>query len=461
MKRMKTTQKNRVPQAAGPQGRGVVEIFQVVDASEVKRFDGLLEQEHYLGASAPVGDFLRQVAVVNGAWVALLSWGPAAYHLKDRDQRIGWTPRQRKERLKLVAQNRRFLLLGKKGEHPNLASQVLGASVRVLAEHWQARFGYRPLVAETFSDPESFEGTCYKAAGWEAVGKSAGYGRHRVDFLVRHGRPKKLWLRELTRGGLDMLGSPQLPEACRPGQTPGHGALPVVEGQLLGLHETLRHVSDPRGKSSHYRIGSILSIVAMALMNAERDLAAIVRFGQSLSQRQRALLRLPVKRGRFRSVPSYSVYREVLTRLDLDAFAQTLSGWLHQRQGSLPGALALDGKMIRTQVGVLTLAAHDSGEAVAMAPMGRKNGPQSDAELKVAQRLIENGPDLEGRMITADALHCQKDTARLIGERGGEYLLQIKENQPKLLAWAKRATAASPLLSCRQKADTDESKSAR
>lgn len=80
---------------------------------------------------------------------------------------------QRLERLKLVVQNRRFLLLRAKGQSPNLASQVMGAVLRALPEQWQERFGYRPLLAESFTDPEAYEGTCYKASNWEAVGWSA------------------------------------------------------------------------------------------------------------------------------------------------------------------------------------------------------------------------------------------------------------------------------------------------
>jgi hypothetical protein len=431
------------------QQSSAVQIRVVVEPGEVKRFDKLLEENHYLGDARAVGDYLRQVALVNGQWVALLTWGPAAHHLKDRDEKIGWTPRQRKERLKLVVQNRRFLLLGDKGEHPNRASQVLGASRRVLGAQWQEHFGYEPLVVETFSDPEGYEGTCYKAAGWEPVGFTAGYGRHRADFLVEHGRPKKLWMKELRPGGYTALRGADLPEECLAGQTPGHGALPVAASKLYALREALRQVPDPRAGHPHYGLGAVLSIVAMALLNGHRDIAEIVRFGQSLKPPQRAKLGLPMKRGtRFRQVPGYTVYYDVLRHLDLDAFAAVLSDWMARQNGSLPGALAMDGKMIRKQIGVLALVSHDSGEAVAVAPIGRKDGEESDAEMKVAQRLIARGPDLDGRMVTADALHCQKETARLLVERGGAYLLQIKKNQPKLNDWAQRAAAAAPFLRC-------------
>jgi hypothetical protein len=133
-----------------------------------------------------------------GQPVALLVWGPACYALKDRDRWISWSVNQRLERLKLVVQNRRFLLLHAKGASPNLASQAMGAALRALPEQWQEHFGYRPLLAESFTDPEAYEGTCYKASNWEPVGFSAGYSRHRADFYMAHERPKRLWLRPLV-----------------------------------------------------------------------------------------------------------------------------------------------------------------------------------------------------------------------------------------------------------------------
>src|SRR3974377_1328465 len=165
--------------------------------SEVEWFDGLLADNHYLGAGRPVGDYLRQIVEVGGTAVALLVWGPACYALKDRDQWISWSTVQRLERLKLIVQNRRFLVLADKGQSPNLASQGWGAALGALRGQWLERFGYRPLLAESFTDPEGYAGTCYKASNWEAVGQSAGHSRHRADFYMPNGRPKKLWLRAL------------------------------------------------------------------------------------------------------------------------------------------------------------------------------------------------------------------------------------------------------------------------
>src|SRR5580704_1329771 len=188
---MKTQSGSVVPEAA----RSIIAV-RVPLAEEVEWFDGLLASQHYLGAGQPVGDYLRQVVERDGKAVALLVWGPACYALKDRDLWISWSATQRLERLKLIVQNRRFLVVAAKGESPNLASQAMGAALRALPELWQEHFGYRPLLAESFTDPEAYAGTCYKASNWEAVGHSAGYRRHRADFYVFNDRPKRLWLRE-------------------------------------------------------------------------------------------------------------------------------------------------------------------------------------------------------------------------------------------------------------------------
>ena len=134
---MKATPKGTVSSSSVKNVGSGIEV-RAVQAEEVARFESLLSERHYLGEAKPVGDFLRQVALRDGEWVGLLVWGPSAYKLKDRERWIGWSVPQRLERLKLVVQNRRFLLLSPKGAEPNLASQVLGAACKALAEQWLA-----------------------------------------------------------------------------------------------------------------------------------------------------------------------------------------------------------------------------------------------------------------------------------------------------------------------------------
>ena len=407
-------------------------MIKVIRADEQERFDELMGEFHYLGESRPVGDSLRMAALLDGQWVGLLMWGSAAYRLKDRDTYIGWTNTQRAQRQKLVVQNRRFLLLGKRGDHPNLASRILGKVIRELPRLWFEAFNYEPLLAETFTDIEAFEGTCYKAAGWLPLGKTKGYARHRADFYVPHGRPKKLWVKELRPHAVDVLRAPALPEECRQGAgSNADGVLPISAPQVESLHEALCKVPDPRRFNRSFHIGPVLSIVAMAIFSGHRNLVQIVRFANRLRQQQRVALGLPrFKAGYpYRKVPSYKVFYNLLRALGPERFAHVLSEWLSQHNGTLPAALALDGKFIRDTVGIICLVDHETGVPRAMTNASRKEGEGNDCELKASQRLIQGQPDLSNMLITADALHCQSQTARDIVAAGGEFLIQAKDNQ--------------------------------
>lgn len=420
-----------------PASAGVTGV-RVPCADEVGWFDGQLATQHYLGAGRPVGDYLRQVVERDGQPVALLVWGPACYALKDRDRWISWSASQRVERLKLIVQNRRFLVLARKGESPNLASQALGAALRALPEQWREHFGYRPLLAESFTDPEAYAGTCYKASNWEAVGHSAGYSRHRADFYVPNDRPKRLWLRPLAPEARQQLRAVQVPADCRAGLTAApSGTLPVNAESMESLLEVFRKAPDPRDKNTRYRIGPVLTLIALALLAGRREIAELARFATTLTHPQRRRLGLPLKKGTraFQEVPGYSVFYQVLTRMDPAAFASRLNDWLQSRNGTLPQALALDGKMIRDHLGLLTLAQHEDGAPQAMAVYDQKEGTPR-CEQTAAAALLEKLPALDGKIITADPLHCQRQHARTIVEKGGDYLFQIKGNQPNLLKQA-------------------------
>ena len=405
--------------------------IRAIQRKEVSRFDSLMGEFHYLGESRAVGDTLRMVAQKGAQWLGLLMWGSAAYRLKDRDLHIGWTPTQRAQRQKLIVQNRRFLLLGERGEHPNLASQILGAAVRDLPDLWFERFGYQPLLAETFTDIEAYAGTCYKAAGWMPLGLTQGFSRHRADFYVPNERPKKLWVRELCPQATQLLRAPDLPVACQKGaHSDADGVLPLTLGQLESLHTALCRVQDPRASNRAFHIGAVLSIVAMAIFSGHRSIAAIVRFADRLHRNQRIALGLPSFRGgRYRKTPKYKVFYNLLAKLDVNRFAEHLSAWLVQHRGTLPVALAMDGKFIRDIVGLVCLAEHDTGVPHAMRKASQKEGEGADCELKAAQCLIEQQPDLSHVLITADALHCQDRTAQEILARGGEFIIQAKGNQ--------------------------------
>lgn len=412
----------------------------------------LFDDEHYLGAVRPVGRTVMQVIEYRGHWVALLDWGPAALKLADREAWIGWTDPQRAERLGLVVQNRRFLVLSK-SRMPNLASRSLALALRALPEHWQAAHGYRPVLAETFTDIELFAGTCYKAAGWAPCGLTKGFARHRVDYYQHHGRPKKLWLKPLNRNCRRILQAMDLPKHYRKGanrQSPER-SLPLKKASMDSLRDCLRDkVKDPRAANRKFPASSLLVLVAMALLAGRKNLAEIQRFGQFLTHTQRIWLGWPPKKkGPTRCAPSYSALYNLLRQIDPHEFAAALSQWLQRHAGSLPRALAIDGKYVRDRVLTVCLSEHDSGAPVAIGiaeEKPRSENNKKEGELTVARRLYEQ-TNLQNALVTGDALHCNQHDAAKIVEKGGDYLLQLKNENRKALQYARILAQGAPLLS--------------
>ena len=62
-------------------------------------------------------------------------------------------------------------------EEAGLRLSVLALAARRIAEDWRARYGYRPVVLETFVESPRHKRTCYKAANWELVGRTADRGK--------------------------------------------------------------------------------------------------------------------------------------------------------------------------------------------------------------------------------------------------------------------------------------------
>jgi hypothetical protein len=419
-------------------------VVAVTDRTETRRFDRLLEDEHWLGAGHPAGQYLRQAIERDGRWVALLAWGPAALRLKERDRAIGWDAAKRSERLKLVVQNRRFLV-PEAAREPNLASQALGAGVRALPEMWRARFQYAPLLGETFTEPEAHAGTCYRAAGWTPCGLTAGFGRDREDYYVDNEHPKKLWLKPLHPDWRERLRACVLHPEDAPARIDSpERVLPLLAPEVASLLDALNAVPNPRHRWCPFRTGTVLAIIVMARMCGRNSIAAIERYGKALHQKHRRMLELPRDpvTGLYRA-PDYMVYYKLLRAIDLDALAAVLTAWCRARAGTLPPCLAMDGKMVREIIGTLTIADAATGIAVAMAPQRmKKNG----GELKTAQRTLAAMGDLQQAVVTGDPLHAQKRTARQIFEQNGEYVLQVKGNQPALYQLAQSRRDCAPFL---------------
>ncbi|MHB1930762.1 MAG: ISAs1 family transposase [Acidimicrobiales bacterium] len=425
-----------------------MQVRVVASPLEIKRWDSLIREHHYLGLTNLVGETLRYVAEVDGQWVALLGFASPALKVTARDQFIGWTPEQLEQRRIYVAQNARFLILP--GYHiPNLGSRVLGLTLRRLSDDWQVAHGHPVLVCETFVDPSRFDGGVYRAAGFVHVGETSGFAKS-GNRWTEHNQPKLVWLRPLRRRALELLRQDLLtPELARGAAVVDPNTLPLNGSR--GLVGYMQGVSDPRMRRGvRHPVASVLAVAALAVICGMRSYRAIGQWCQALSQDQ--LLHL----GCFRSpttgryvAPSQDTVRRVLTNVDAAALDRAVCAYLVAVLAP-PGQrrIALDGKTLRgsasesaNQRHLLSAVRHGLGTVLAQVEVDGKEN-----EIPAAQRLLEILPPA-GMVVTADAMHTQEQTAKAIVEAGGEYLFTVKDNQPSLhqtlaaLDWA-----FSPLL---------------
>jgi hypothetical protein len=216
-------------------------VLQPVAVHAEPRFQALMAAHHHLGALAKIGHTVWSVATWNGQWLALLSFSAAAWKCAARDTWIGWDFRHQHDRLHLVANNSRFLVLP---EHhvPNLASRVLALSERRLAQDWRERFGYPLLLLETFVDPRRFHGTRYRAANWRYVGDTRGYRRTRTGYSAEPSTAKRVFVRPLHKRAQACLSAPVLDPHYR------HGApnLLLSAEQMVSLPAFFADITDPR-----------------------------------------------------------------------------------------------------------------------------------------------------------------------------------------------------------------------
>jgi hypothetical protein len=391
-----------------------------IRADERERFDQLLIKEHYLKSSVLVGEALRYVATDGPRWLALLGWSTAALKCGARDTWIGWPDRLQWRRLRLIANNARFLVLPA-GRQPNLASRVLGLNCRRLVADWQAAFGHPILLAETFVESDRFRGTCYRAAGWTVLGETRGFGRSAGKYY-EHGVSKRVLVKPLHRDWQALLCDPDPhPEWSR--QEQGMDSLSL---QLVGpgsLYEALKQVVDPRKRRgcSYRESSGLLVLVIAAVLAGRQSYAAIAQWVQDVPEDLLRALRCTrnARTGRCRR-PSEPTLRRMISSVDAEEVDREFARWAREQGVQLPGnAIAIDGKALRgshgvdrqQQVHLVSALTHREGVVIAQQQVKDKSN-----EIPAVQDMVAE-LDLEGVTVTIDAMHTQKETAATIAKK--------------------------------------------
>jgi len=313
-------------------------VIQTVRPLEEQRFQQLMQEHHYLGALPKISETIRYVATFGDQWVALLTFSAAALKCSPRDQWIGWDFRHQYDRLKLLTNNSRFLILPE-WHFPNLASRVLSLCQKRLPSDWQAIFGHPVVLLETFVDLQRFRGTIYKADNWIYVGDSKGFRRTTKGYSAKTQSPKMVFVKPLISHVQELLSRPILESAYRTG-----GQKLLLSAQhMKSLPDFFAEIPDPRRpQGRRHRLSTVLAIAAAATLCGMRGYLAISDWANSLGQKARERFGCRYQKRRF-IVPSLSIIRDVLIRVDPVYLDRALKNW-NQVYAQQDETLAIDGK---------------------------------------------------------------------------------------------------------------------
>lgn len=209
------------------------------------------------------------------------------------------------------------------------------------------------------------------------------------------------------------------------------GELAEVPPAPDGLLELLAQVADPRKpRGIRHGLTGVLAMALSAVITGAQSFVAIAEWAADASPE--ALARLGVTG----TAPSESTIRRCLQRLAPDQLDHLIGAWMWLRTSTIGGrrVIAFDGKTLRgardaagNLMHLLAGLCQHTGAVLAQLAVGAKTN-----EIPMLTKLLDTIPDIAAAVITADALHCQRDTAEYITGRGAHYILTVKDNQPTL-----------------------------
>jgi Druantia protein DruA/DDE_Tnp_1-associated len=338
------------------------EIFvRPVRPFEEQRYQELMQEHHYLGSLPKIGETLWYIATWRDQWVALLSFSAAAWKCAARDRWIGWNFRHQYDRLKLIINNSRFLILPD-WHVPNLGSRILSLCQRRLDTDWPKAFGHPVVLLETFVDPERFRGTVYKAANWLYVGNTKGFRRTRHGYTNTAQSPKMVFLKPLRADARALLGQAILPSPYRTGGS----QMMLTAQQMQSLPSFFAAIPDPRrSQGRRHRLATVLAIAAGASLCGMRGYRAIADWAKSLGKNARRRFGCRFAKCRY-LVPSEYIIRDVLIRVDPMHLDRALQRW-NESYAEQDESLAIDGKTMCNaiddqghQTHILSVVGHQS-----------------------------------------------------------------------------------------------------
>lgn len=200
--------------------------------------------------------------------------------------------------------------------------------------------------------------------------------------------------------------------------------------EMEKIRERMSAIDDPRHSSYvKYPLEDILSIIMCAVLCGIDSLGELVIFAKSREE-------FMTKEFGFERIPSKATFARILSMIDGKQIGDAILDVMRQRFNVTGEVIAVDGKAIRSTVKpgkphsalqILSAYLTDSGITLAQEAIHKKTN-----EIPIFQEMLTY-LDVKGKLVTADALHCQKETCRKIVQKKGDYVFGLKGNQPSLL----------------------------
>jgi predicted transposase YbfD/YdcC len=216
------------------------------------------------------------------------------------------------------------------------------------------------------------------------------------------------------------------------------------EAPVEDFAECFSDLEDPRGSNALHDLTELLFIALLATLCGATSCCDMALFAHIKEELLRSVLELK------HDLPSHDTFSRVFRMIDPKAFEKVFQHFMkaffaHLKLQRAKGVVAIDGKALRcayergkSHMPALMVTAWGAQTRMALANVLAEDGGEAAAALVLIEFL-----QLKDCIVTADALHCRRDTAEAIIARKGDYVLAVKDNQPKLLQAAKAAIGAA------------------
>jgi len=329
---------------------------------EETKYQDLMNKHHYLDAIPRIGETIWYVATVQSQWVALISFSAAVLNCKARDSWIGWSYRHRSGRLKLLANNSRFLILPDFHDK-NLGSRLLSLCLKRLSSDWLMKYNHPIVLVETFVDPKRYHGGVYRASNWQNIGKTRGFSRITGGYSSQTEDKKLVFVKAIHRRAQKVLSQDKLSHHFNLGEV----KMKITAEQMRSLPDFFKDIEDPRrAQGLRHRLPTVLGVAAGAVLCGMRTYESISDWAENLTQKSREHFNCYYNKGRYK-VPSLSIIRDVLVRVEPEELESAFRCW-NKAYAQDDHSLAIDGKVMCNaldesgrQTQIMSAVGHNTG----------------------------------------------------------------------------------------------------